>query len=67
VSGPNKSPLFPEWDYLIITASNGKQAGAYRSMIDLRKSLGLINGIKNVLVVADPGGRRNGSGGSTIY
>ncbi len=65
--GPKKSPLFPEWDYLVITASNDKQAGAYRSMIDLRKSLGLINGVKSVLVVADPGGRRVGSGGSTIY
>ena len=67
MSGPNKSPLFPEWDYLIITASNDKQAGAYRRMIDLRKSLGLISGVKSVLVVADPGGRRVGSGGSTIY
>ncbi len=67
MSGPKKSPLFPEWDYLVITASNDKQAGAYRSMIGLRRSLGLINGVKSVLVVADPGGRRVGSGGSTIY
>jgi galactokinase/mevalonate kinase-like predicted kinase/NDP-sugar pyrophosphorylase family protein len=67
VSGANKSPLSPDWDYLIITASNDKQAGAYRSMIDLRRSLGLINGVKSVLVIADPGGRRVGSGGSTIY
>ena len=67
MSGPKKSPLFPEWDYLIITASNDKQAGAYRNMIELRKSLGLINGVKSVLVVADPGGRRVGSGGSTVH
>ena len=67
MSGSNKSPLFPDWDYLIITASNDKQAGIYRRMIDLRKSLGLISAVKSVLVVADPGGRRVGSGGSTIY
>jgi galactokinase/mevalonate kinase-like predicted kinase len=64
---PKKSPLFPEWDYLIITASNDKQAGVYRSLIDLRQSLGLISGVKSVLVVADPGGRRVGSGGSTVH
>jgi len=67
VSAPKKSPLFPEWDYLIITASNDKQAGVYRSLIDLRQSLGLISGVKKVLVVADPGGRRVGSGGSTVH
>jgi len=67
VSAPKKSPLFAEWDYLIITASNDKQAGVYRSLIDLRQSLGLISGVKSVLVVADPGGRRVGSGGSTVH
>jgi fucokinase len=67
VSGLKKCPLSAEWDYLIITASNDKQAGVYQDMIDLRKSLGLISGVKRVLVVADPGGRRVGSGGSTIY
>ncbi|MGA2362514.1 MAG: L-fucokinase [Candidatus Aminicenantales bacterium] len=67
MSAPKKSPLFPEWDYLIITASNDKQAGVYRSLIDLRQSLGLISGVKKVLVVADPGGRRVGSGGSTVH
>lgn len=56
-----------EWDYLIITASNGRQARAYRTLIDLRNSLGLINGVRNTLVVADPDGRRVGSGGSTIH
>jgi len=67
VSVAKSSPVFLEWDYLIITASNDEQAGAYRSLIDLRKSLGLINGVKRVLVVADPGGRRVGSGGSTVH
>ena len=67
MSGPKRSPLFPEWDYLIVTASNDKQAGAYQSLIDLRTSLGLISGVKRILVVADPGGRRVGSGGSTVH
>jgi len=61
------SRLFPEWDYLIITASNDKQAEAYQSQIDLRRSLGLTSGAGKILVVADPGGRRVGSGGSTIH
>lgn len=60
------SPLLPDWDYLIVTASNGRQAGAYRKLIDERASLGLIRGVRRVLVVPDPGGRRSGSGGSTI-
>lgn len=61
------SRLFPEWDYLIITASNDKQAEAYQSQIDLRRSLGLTSGVRKILVVADPGGRRVGSGGSTVH
>ena len=50
--------LVPDWDYLIITASNDKQAEAYQSQIDLRESLGLTGGAKKILVVGDPGGRR---------
>jgi fucokinase len=55
------------WDYLIVTASNEAQARAYQSQLDLRQKLGLITGIKHILVVADPQGQRIGSGGSTIY
>jgi fucokinase len=54
------------WDYLIVTASNDRQAEAYRSQLDLRKKLGRIPQAKRVLAVADPGGIRVGSGGSTI-
>ena len=35
--------------------------------MSLRESLGLIQGRGEILVVADPGGRRVGSGGSTIH
>ena len=55
------------WDYLIVTASNEVQAQGYRSQLDLRKKLGLLEGVRDVLVVPDPDGRRVGSGGSTLY
>jgi len=55
------------WDYLLVTASNDVQARAYQSQLDLRQKLGLITGVKKVVVVADPQGQRIGSGGSTIY
>ncbi len=59
--------LAKPWDYLIITASNEKQASAYESQLYLRRKLGFIPGVKQLLVLSDPGGKRIGSGGSTIY
>ena len=55
------------WDYLIVTASNERQAEAYRSQLELRRRLGRIPQAKTVLAIADPGGVRVGSGGSTIF
>lgn len=55
------------WDYLVVTASHEGQASAYRSQLELRDQLGLIPDVRNILVVPDPGGRRVGSGGSTIH
>ena len=55
------------WDYLILTASNEAQAVAYRRQLALRRQLGLLLGVREILVVADPGGRRVGSGGSTLW
>jgi galactokinase/mevalonate kinase-like predicted kinase len=54
------------WDYLILTASNEIQAPAYLRQLELRADLGLLTGVRQTLVVADPGGRRVGSGGSTL-
>jgi fucokinase len=54
------------WDYLIVTASNDAQASSYQDQLSLRQKLGLISGVKRVMVVADPQGQRIGSGGSTI-
>ncbi len=56
-----------QWDYLIVTASNDLQAEAYESQLKLRRDLGLLSDVREVMVVADPGGRRIGSGGSTLY
>jgi galactokinase/mevalonate kinase-like predicted kinase len=56
-----------QWDYLIVTASNEAQAKAYESQLKLRQDLGLVGSVRNVIVVADPGGKRVGSGGSTLY
>jgi galactokinase/mevalonate kinase-like predicted kinase len=55
------------WDYLIITASNEMQAESYEQNLGLRQQLGMLPAVRNVLVVPDPGGRRIGSGASTIY
>jgi fucokinase len=59
--------ILNSWDYLIVTASNEKQAKAYEQQLGLRKRMGMFPGIDNVSVVADPQGKRVGSGGSTIY
>jgi galactokinase/mevalonate kinase-like predicted kinase len=61
------SAITPPWDYLILTASNAAQAQAYRKQIDVRRRLQLLGNVREVLVVADPGGRRIGSGGSTVH
>ncbi|RPJ80617.1 MAG: hypothetical protein EHM18_18235 [Acidobacteria bacterium] len=55
------------WDYLIVTASNRAQASAYDTQLKLREELGLLAEVKRTMVVADPDGKRIGSGGSTVY
>jgi fucokinase len=54
------------WDYLIVTASNERQAAAYELQLDLRRKLGLLAEVREVLVVPDLEGKRIGSGGSTL-
>ncbi|MBN1127138.1 MAG: hypothetical protein JXA82_19200 [Sedimentisphaerales bacterium] len=55
------------WDYLIVTASNEQQADSYRGQLNLRLKLGFLSQARHVMVIADPEGRRIGSGGSTLY
>ena len=57
----------PPWDYLIVTASNTQQAEVYASQLRLRQDLGMLSQAGKVLVLADPEGRRIGSGGSTLF
>lgn len=54
------------WDYLILTASNDRQAQAYASLLKLRRDTGRLARVRQTLVVADIEGRRIGSGGSTL-
>ena len=62
-----KQEICKPWDYLILTASNPKQASAYRTQLNIRHDLGYFSGISKVLVVPDPDGKRVGSAGSTIF
>jgi fucokinase len=57
----------PTWDYLIVTASNEAQAKAYRGQLAVRRRLGLLPQFAEVLAIADPQGKRIGSGGSTLF
>ena len=59
-------PVADPWNYLVVTASNERQAAAYDAQLRLRRELGLLAGVRNVLVVPDTDGRRIGSGGSTV-
>ena len=54
------------WDYLIVTASNERQARAYEAQLAIRRQLGLLGDVQEAIVVPDPGGKRVGSGGSTL-
>ena len=57
----------PSWDYLVVTASNGRQAAAYDDELALRIRLGFLPGVRKAMAVPDPGGSRIGSGGSTVW
>ena len=59
-------PSAQPWDYLIVTASSPSQGTAYQEQLRLRRRLGLLAGVRQALVVPDAGGRRIGSGGSTL-
>ena len=50
----------------MLTAANDQQAAAYESQIRMRRSTQALSGARNVLVMPDAGGRRVGSGGSSI-
>ncbi|HEV2472827.1 MAG TPA: L-fucokinase [Chthonomonadales bacterium] len=59
--------MTPHWDYLVLTASNTRQAQSYSAQLHERRTRGMLPGIRNLMVVSDPYNRRVGSGGSTLH
>lgn len=57
---------FPVWDYVILTASNERQAEGFRAQLKLRCESGLLPKKTHFAVVPDPEGKRVGSGGATL-
>ena len=60
----NKTKKFG-WDWIIITASNNKQAQSYQTQIDYRKEQGLIPDVR-IDIIPDENEKRIGSGGATL-
>ncbi len=54
------------WDYVVLTASNEEQASIYRREIEYRLYLKQLPARTRYLVLADPDGKRVGSGGATL-
>jgi fucokinase len=54
------------FDHLVITAANEKQTEGYRLQLELRRRTGQIPAATRTHVIADPDGRRIGSGGATL-
>ncbi|MCR5734480.1 MAG: bifunctional fucokinase/L-fucose-1-P-guanylyltransferase [Lachnospiraceae bacterium] len=59
-----KTPSFPVWDYIILTASNEHQAECFRLQIDARKDF--LPEKTKIVIIPDEGGVRVGSGGATL-
>ncbi len=57
---------FPGWNYVYLTASNEKQADAYRQQIMHRMNRSLLPARTRFIVLSDPDGKRVGSGGATL-
>ena len=59
-----RSPKFPTWDHIILTASNEHQAKSFQSQLDARR--GFIPPSVRTAVIPDENGTRVGSGGATL-
>ncbi|MCQ2770479.1 MAG: helix-turn-helix domain-containing protein [Clostridia bacterium] len=55
---------FPQWDYVVLTASNENQAEGYRKQIEVREEF--LPKKTKFVVIPDEGGKRVGSGGATL-
>lgn len=54
------------WDYVVLTASNEELAKAYRWQLKFRLNASLLSAKTKYVVLADPDGKRVGSGGATL-
>ena len=59
-----KSRSFPQWDYIVLTASNEQQAEGFRKQIEERSAL--LPSRTRFAVIPDRDGKRVGSGGATL-
>ena len=59
-----KSSAFPQWDYIVLTASNEQQAEGFRRQIEERA--GFLPVKTKFAVIPDRDGQRVGSGGATL-
>ena len=59
-----KSPAFPVWDYVVLTASNERQAHSFELQIESRREY--LPSRTAFAVIPDEGGVRVGSGGATL-
>lgn len=57
---------FYTWDYCVLTASNEEQAETYREQIRSRREQRQLPARCHFAVLADPDGKRVGSGGATL-
>lgn len=60
------SPQFVHWDYVILTASNERQAQGFRAQLSERRQAGFLPRQTHFAVIPDPEGKRVGSGGATL-
>lgn len=59
-----KSPTFPHWDYIVLTASNEQQAEGFQKQIEERSAF--LPSRTKFTVIPDRDGKRVGSGGATL-
>lgn len=54
------------WDYVILTASNERQAEGFAMQLEERRAAGCLPEKTHFAVIPDPEGKRVGSGGATL-
>ena len=60
------NPNFVCWDYVVLTASNERQAAAFQAQLDERQTAGFLPARTKFAVIPDRDGTRIGSGGATL-